>query len=52
MLVAMREQRPSGATAFVICGCLGPRSDAYQPTEIMTPREAENYRSVQLKSFT
>jgi S-methylmethionine-dependent homocysteine/selenocysteine methylase len=51
MLVSLRERRAAGATTFVISGCLGPRSDAYQPTEIMTPREAEDYHAVQINTF-
>ena len=54
MLVCLRDQRAAGAAAatpFVISGCLGPRSDAYQPTEIMTPREAEDYHAVQINTF-
>ncbi|MGD9633416.1 MAG: homocysteine S-methyltransferase family protein [Pirellulales bacterium] len=61
MLVALRDRRAAGTTAhsataaaatpFVVSGCLGPRSDAYQPTEIMTPREAEDYHAVQINTF-
>jgi len=51
MLVALRSRRPADDLPFVVSGCLGPRSDAYQPTEIMTPREAEDYHSVQINTF-
>jgi homocysteine S-methyltransferase len=51
MLAAVRDRRVAGASPFVISGCLGPRSDAYQPTEIMTPREAEDYHAVQIGAF-
>lgn len=51
MLVALRKIRAPGAPPFVVSGCLGPRSDAYSPTEIMTPREAEDYHAVQINTF-
>ena len=43
--------RRADAPPLVVSGCLGPRSDAYQPTEIMTPREAEDYHAVQINTF-
>jgi S-methylmethionine-dependent homocysteine/selenocysteine methylase len=51
LLVALRQRRPPTAAPFVVSGCLGPRSDAYQPTEIMSPREAEDYHAVQINTF-
>jgi homocysteine S-methyltransferase len=51
MLVAPRSKRGANASPLVISGCLGPRSDAYRPTEIMTPREAEDYHAVQINTF-
>lgn len=51
MLVSLRDRRAADAGPFVVSGCLGPRSDAYQPTEIMTPREAEDYHAVQINTF-
>jgi S-methylmethionine-dependent homocysteine/selenocysteine methylase len=35
----------------VISGCIGPRSDAYRPTEIMSEDEAERYHSSQIATF-
>ena len=51
MLAALRRRRSAGAPPVVVSGCLGPRSDAYQPTEIMSPREAEDYHAVQINTF-
>lgn len=51
MLAALRDRRAANAQPLIISGCLGPRSDAYQPTEIMTPREAEDYHAVQINTF-
>ena len=35
----------------VIEGCVGPRSDAYNPTLLMDADEAERYHAVQLRTF-
>jgi len=35
----------------VIDGCIGPRSDGYAPTLIMTAAEAEQYHAVQIAAF-
>jgi S-methylmethionine-dependent homocysteine/selenocysteine methylase len=51
VIVNIRKRRSPGAAPLVVSGCLGPRSDAYQPTEIMTPREAEDYHAVQINTF-
>jgi homocysteine S-methyltransferase len=51
VLVELRDARSKDAAPLVISGCLGPRSDAYQPTEIMTPREAEDYHASQIHTF-
>jgi S-methylmethionine-dependent homocysteine/selenocysteine methylase len=51
MLTALRNRRAADSPPFVVSGCLGPRSDAYAPTEIMTPLEAENYHAVQINTF-
>jgi homocysteine S-methyltransferase len=51
VIVDIRRRRAPGAAPLVVSGCLGPRSDAYRPTEIMTPREAEDYHAVQINTF-
>jgi S-methylmethionine-dependent homocysteine/selenocysteine methylase len=51
MLVEIRGRRPPSARPLVVSGCVGPRSDAYQPTEIMTPRDAQDYHAVQINTF-
>jgi homocysteine S-methyltransferase len=51
MLVEIRASRTAPARPLVISGCIGPRSDAYQPTEIMTPREARDYHAAQINTF-
>lgn len=51
LLADIRRRRPQQARPLVVSGCLGPRSDAYQPTEIMTPREAQDYHAAQINTF-
>ena len=36
---------------LVICGCIGPRGDAYRIDDPMTPSEAEQYHSAQVRVF-
>lgn len=35
----------------VISGCIGPRADAYRPTDCMTDGEAEDYHREQIETF-
>jgi S-methylmethionine-dependent homocysteine/selenocysteine methylase len=35
----------------VVSGCIGPRGDGYDPSDAMTPEEAERYHAVQIGSF-
>ncbi|MDY0884570.1 homocysteine S-methyltransferase family protein [Dongia soli] len=39
------------AQPIVISGCLGPRGDGYDPGQIMTATEAEEYHSAQIRVF-
>lgn len=52
MLLDIRRHRRSSAPPLVVSGCIGPRSDAYLPTDIMTPREAQDYHAVQINTFS
>jgi len=36
---------------IVICGCIGPRGDAYSAVDVMTVAEAERYHSPQIATF-
>lgn len=51
MLVPLRERYAKEVAPIVISGAVGPRSDAYRPTEIMSEDEAERYHSVQIATF-
>lgn len=41
-------QSEAGATATLISGCIGPRSDGYQPAFIMSSAEAKDYHQQQI----
>jgi len=36
---------------IVISGCIGPRADAYEPSELMSAAEAEGYHGEQIATF-
>lgn len=50
-LVQMREAYETPASPFVINGVIGPHSDGYSPTEILTAPEAEAYHQTQVNWF-
>jgi S-methylmethionine-dependent homocysteine/selenocysteine methylase len=45
----IRDTHPS--VAILISGCVGPRGDGYEPGELMTAGEAEDYHSVQVAAL-
>lgn len=51
MLVELRDRHETPDMPMVISGCVGPRSDGYRPTEIMTPEEAQRYHGQQVRTF-
>jgi S-methylmethionine-dependent homocysteine/selenocysteine methylase len=44
----LREETGEGTGPFVISAAIGPRGDAYNPSHLMTPDEAEAYHSAQI----
>jgi homocysteine S-methyltransferase len=48
LIEQVRSDHEADGTPIVISGCLGPRSDAYRPSELMTPEEAERYHLPQI----
>jgi len=54
-LVALRtHMAPDGADdkfRFVISGCVGPRGDGYDPGDLMTTRQAQDYHARQIRVF-
>lgn len=52
LLVDTRNEFETAQSPIVISGCVGPRSDGYNPSEFMTADEAEAYHSTQIKTFS
>lgn len=50
-LVKMRDDHETPESPFVINGVIGPHSDGYAPTEILTETEAEAYHQTQARWF-
>lgn len=53
MLVDLRRELRAGEASLpmVISGCVGPRGDGYDPSNVMTASEAEAYHSAQIDTF-
>ena len=51
MLHEIRDGLDAGALPVRVGGTLGPRSDGYHPTLVMSAEEAEEYHAPQLRSF-
>ena len=51
MLFDLRQEFETDATPCVISGCIGPRGDGYNPSEIMSADEAERYHAEQIGTF-
>jgi len=51
MLVEIRSELDGDGPPMVVSGCVGPRGDGYQPSELMTADEAQNYHSTQIGTF-
>ncbi len=52
-IALMEELRAEYASraAIVVSGCVGPQSDGYSPTTMLTPDEAQAYHSTQIATF-
>lgn len=51
LLEDIRDKYESEQTPMVISGCIGPRGDGYNPTELMNEVEAERYHAAQIDIF-
>ncbi|HKY63979.1 MAG TPA: homocysteine S-methyltransferase family protein [bacterium] len=51
MLKRLRKDYESPKTRVLVSGCVGPRGDGYQPSNLMSPEEAERYHSFQIGVF-
>src|SRR5688500_1558371 len=51
LMEEIREEFESGASSFVISGNVGPQDDGYNPKELLSADEAEEYHSTQINTF-
>lgn len=51
LLQDIRNEFETKNSKVVISGCIGPRGDGYNPSEMMTSDEAEQYHAEQIKAF-
>ena len=51
LLEEVREEYERSETPVVISGCVGPRGDGYDPKQLMSEREAEEYHARQVDTF-
>ena len=51
LLEAIRDEFESDRKKIVISGCVGPRGDGYNPVNMMSADEAENYHRAQIEIF-
>jgi S-methylmethionine-dependent homocysteine/selenocysteine methylase len=49
LLHEIRDEFETPDTPIIISGCLGPRGDGYQPSSLMTAREAAAYHAAQIR---
>jgi homocysteine S-methyltransferase len=51
MMTELRSEVDAATIPVVISGCVGPRSDGYRPSHLMTPEEAQRYHATQVATF-
>ncbi len=51
LLHDIRNEYETEQSRMVISGCLGPRGDGYNPTQLMTADEAQEYHKPQIETF-
>jgi S-methylmethionine-dependent homocysteine/selenocysteine methylase len=52
MLADIRRELETDKSRMVISGCLGPRGDGYVPSDAMSVKEAREYHSPQIRTFS
>ncbi len=52
LLSKVRDSYENEKSPMVISGCIGPRGDGYNPTEMMSEDEAYDYHRVQIETLT
>lgn len=51
LLVEIRREYENEDTEMVISGCVGPRGDGYNPSNLMSAEEAQQYHTFQINTF-
>ena len=51
LLLDLRARHESPETPIVVSGCIGPRADGCDPSQIMSADEAADYHRLQIESF-
>ena len=52
LMVELRRDFETPDSPMVTSGCVGPRSDGYRPSELMSPTEAQRYHATQIGTFS
>lgn len=52
LLTEVRREFENERTKMVISGCVGPRGDGYVPSNLMNAKEAQEYHSAQIATFS
>ncbi len=52
LMEELRKEHGEANLPIVISGCLGPRGDGYVPSNLMNAKEAQDYHTAQVKSFS
>jgi S-methylmethionine-dependent homocysteine/selenocysteine methylase len=52
LLREIRDEFAGRVPSIVLSGCVGPRGDGYVPEQRMTPGEAHEYHSAQIRTFS
>ncbi len=50
LIASVREEK--GDLPTVLCGQIGPRGDGYEPSNLMSTKEAESYHAEQIKIYS
>lgn len=51
-LSKIRDEYETEKSKMVISGCIGPRGDGYNPSQMMTAAEAQHYHAAQINVFS
>jgi S-methylmethionine-dependent homocysteine/selenocysteine methylase len=51
LMAELRDRYASDVSPIVISGCVGPQDDGYNPQQILSVEEAEEYHSTQVETF-